>query len=391
MASDGQGQDRVKAPYRWHHSLLVAIVTASLVLTMPGIAVTGARASPPPQPVEGPGGSAYAFDPVETSRSGNLPTGAWGFALEGTSDVERGQMPVVLFLHGFGATDPQTYRGWIAHLVRRGHIVIYPDYQSEGFLVFDQSTFVANTLVGLEQGLDKAGLAPETIHVVGHSLGAVIGAAYLRAGPLDDLPPGASLTLIAPGGCSTCGTMSGFGVPLPDDLAASEELLVNIVVGSDDTIVGDGDARAIWSRLADVPPDRKRLVEVRSDRYGQPGLVADHLFVQSDGFGSEVDALDWFGVWRPLDRLIGCAESGSLCAVALGTDPVALGMGEWSDGTPVAPMVVVDPVAGTRPASTNVLWTAVWDRGEVMVAGEGQAAVQCQPRPVTKQDARTDD
>ncbi|MBA3377330.1 MAG: alpha/beta fold hydrolase, partial [Chloroflexia bacterium] len=230
MTSDGQGQDRVKAPYRWHHSLLLAIVTASLVLTMPGIAGSGARASPPPQPVEGPGGSAYAFDAVETSRSGNLPTGAWVFAPEGTSDVERGQMPVVLLLHGFGATDPQTYRGWISHLVRRGHIVIYPDYQPEGFLVFDQSTFVANMLAGLEQGLDKAGLEPETIHVVGHSLGAVMGAAYLRAGPLDDLPPVASLTLIAPGGCSTCGTTSGFGVPLPDDLAAPEELLVNIVV-----------------------------------------------------------------------------------------------------------------------------------------------------------------
>ena len=325
---------------RGWRALAVACVVLVLATPFPPVPVDGAEASPPPQSLDGPGGRTYAFAEVERARVGEIPSGASIFSPEGIPDVERSRMPVVLFLHGFGATDPTTYRGWITHLVRRGNTVIYPDYQPEGFLVLDQSAFVANMLAGLKRGLDAAGLEPGEVHVVGHSLGAVIGAAYLASGSEAGLPPVASLTLVAPGGCGTCGTMSGFGVPLPDRFEPPKGLLVNIVTGSDDTIVGDGDALAIWARLADVPQGRKRLVEVQSDRYGSPELVADHLFPQSDGFGSEVDALDWYGVWRPLDSLIACASDGTFCEIALGTDAAALEMGEWSDGGPVAPMVV---------------------------------------------------
>jgi dienelactone hydrolase len=34
--------------------------------------------------------------------------------------------PVVLFLHGWGATRPRFYRPWIDHLAREGNAVIYP-------------------------------------------------------------------------------------------------------------------------------------------------------------------------------------------------------------------------------------------------------------------------
>lgn len=320
-----------------HRRFVLAVACLAVALASPFsvVPVDSAEASPPPQPADGPGGSDYAFAAVTRTRVGEVPSGAWIFSPGEIPDVERSRMPVVLFLHGFGATDPATYRGWITHLVRRGNTVIYPDYQPEGFLVLDQSAFVANMLAGLEQGLDVAGLEPDAIHVVGHSLGAVMGSAYLALGSEAGFAPVASLTLVTPGGCGTCGTTSGFGVPLPGRFEPPEGLLVNIVTGSDDTIVGNGDALAIWTRLAEVPEGRKRLVKMQSDRYGSPGLIADHLFPQSDGFGGEVDALDWYGVWRPLDSLIACAETGRLCEVALGKDEMAMDMGNWSDGTPV--------------------------------------------------------
>ncbi len=326
---------------KWNR-LVTAFVTTLTVVALAVTPVLGMEPSPPPQPATGPGGSDYAHGGVTVERAGVVPTGTWVFSPEDMSGEERTRAPVVLFLHGFGATDPQTYRGWISHLARRGNIVIYPDYQPAGFLVFDQAAFVANMLDGIERGLAETGVTPDTIHIAGHSLGAVLGAAYLASGPEAGLPAVASLTLVAPGGCSTCGANAGFGVPLPDDLPVPEGLLVNIVTGSDDTIVGSGDALAILDRLQGVPDDRKRLVEVQSDRHGEPELAADHLFPQSDGFGSEVDALDWYGVWRPLDSLIACAESRAWCGVALGTDAEALFMGEWSDGTPVTLPEVID-------------------------------------------------
>jgi pimeloyl-ACP methyl ester carboxylesterase len=327
----------------WRTGWRMAVV--AMVCLLAGVWFAPAMAqepAPPAQPADGPGGSGYAHAAVATERVGDLPTGEWVFVPEGVADAVRAEMPVVLLLHGFGATDPQTYRGWITHLVRSGNVVVYPDYQPEGFLVFDQAAFVENMVAGTERAFDQAGLDPDAIHVVGHSLGAVIGVAAIGEGPDGGLPPVASLTLVAPGGCSTCGSTSGFGIPLPETLEVPAGMLVHAVTGSDDAIVGDGDARAIWSRLEDIPAGQKRFVDVRSDGHGEPVLVADHLFVQSDGFGSGVDALDWFGAWRPLDALIACAETGELCEVALGTDAEALFMGEWSDGTPVAPMVVVD-------------------------------------------------
>lgn len=321
---------------------VTALAIALTVLVLLDNPVLTAEPSPPGQPIEGPGGSAYAYETMTIERVGELPSGAWVFLPGGVADRDLSGMPVILFLHGFGATDPQTYRAWITHLARRGNIVVYPDYQPAGFLVPDQSGFVANLLAGVRRGLATAGVAPEAVHVVGHSLGGVLGTAYLAAGPAAGLPPAASLTVIAPGGCGTCGTTEGFGVPLPDNPRAPDGLLVHVVTGSEDTIVGDGDARAIWSRLDAVPEARKRFVEVRSDRHGEPALVADHLFAQSDGFGSEVDALDWYGAWRPLDSLIACAEEGALCDVALGANAAAFGMGAWSDGTPVTLPVVVD-------------------------------------------------
>ncbi len=325
---------------------VVTTLLLVLIATMMPVMAFAEGISSPPQPSQGPGGADYPFAEVVISRVGELPSGAWVFAPEGMSGSERSRAPVVLFLHGFGASGPALYRGWITHLARRGNIVIYPDYQPAGFLVPDQSAFEANMLAGLRQGLDEAQLAPAAIHVVGHSLGGVLGVAYLAASPNVGLPPARSLTVVAPGGCRTCGTTSGFGVPLPENLQPPGNLLVNVVVGSDDALVGDGDALAIWSLLDDVPTGQKRLIEVRTDRYGSPDLIADHLFPQGESMGGGVDALDWYGLWRPLDGLIACSETGTMCDIALGTEESDLFMGHWSDGTQVIlPVPVSEPLS----------------------------------------------
>lgn len=39
--------------------------------------------------------------------------------------------PLVIFLHGWTAMTPDTYRGWVNHLAKRGNIVVYPRYQAK--------------------------------------------------------------------------------------------------------------------------------------------------------------------------------------------------------------------------------------------------------------------
>ncbi len=75
-----------------------------------------------------------AYLPSTTARGPTArtePTGYWLF--EPTQPrVEGAQstLPIVLFLHGFDVTDPEIYHAWIDHLVRRGAVLVFPDYQA---------------------------------------------------------------------------------------------------------------------------------------------------------------------------------------------------------------------------------------------------------------------
>ena len=293
--------------------------------------------SPPEQPSSGPGGRDYRFEDVAAFHVGDSPAGAGIFAPDETTNVDRQNMPIVVFLHGFGATDPVTYQDWIDHLVRRGTVVIYPDYQDPGFLGRGQEAYLRNMFAGVGEALALLGASPDRVHVVGHSLGGVLTAAYGALAPAVDLPPASTLTIIEPGGCRNCGGQNAFGIPLPLSRQISPDTQVRTVVGGDDSFVGDADARSIQQMLGDIPAGQKAFESIRSDDHGSPPLVADHLFPQTGRSGGETDALDWFGLWRPLDALMNCADRGLECDIALGERDDHVPMGLWSDGTPVLP------------------------------------------------------
>lgn len=294
----------------------------------------------PEQAASGPGGREYRFASVQTHRIGQLPTGVTVFQPDGIDETTRHDLSVIVFLHGFTAVQPQRYGAWIEHLVRRGAVVIYPDYQEAGFLTGGQDQYINNMFAGISSGLDAFDLEPERVHVVGHSLGAVLTMVYGMLAAERGMPPASSLTMITPGGCRTCGHTPGFGVPVALDRRLPEDMLISIVVGEDDDLVGSSDALALSRMAANVPPDRRRFVRVRSDDHGQPALAADHLFPQTAGSGGEEDALDWYALWRPFDALVSCADAGHECDTALGTSDAARSMGSWSDGTPVEPLVI---------------------------------------------------
>ncbi len=61
--------------------------------------------------------------------------------------------PVVLFLHGWGATRPRFYRPWIDHLAREGNAVIYPRYQDS--VVDPPAEVLGNVLAGVRQAFAR--------------------------------------------------------------------------------------------------------------------------------------------------------------------------------------------------------------------------------------------
>ncbi len=315
---------------------------------------------PPEQPIHGPGGREFAFEAVDVTRLGRPPTGSWLFEptslrLDATKVETEPPLPVVIFLHGFTALDPDAYRAWIDHIVRRGAIVIYPDYQTSDPFAGDWDAFLPNSTAGIRMAMQELGRGGRAVPyasrvaVVGHSLGAVLATGYATAAADEGLPAPSVLMLVQPGGCAGCGRLSGnWGVPLPDLTAVPANTMVTVIVGEDDPVVGSEAARIIWEGLRGIPLERRDFVTLRGDHRGLPPLRATHLLPQTGGWGGRVDALDWFGTWKLLDLLMGCAFRGEACDAALGNTPEQRYMGVWSDGEPVTEAKVTDfpPAAG---------------------------------------------
>jgi chlorophyllase-like protein len=353
--------------------ILVLHVTAGFA-SRPVVAQTATpapatRVEQPAQPSTGPGGADLAYDGILAQHFGppadgnGGPAGYWLFEPTRPRPITfSGPLPLVLFLHGFDLVDPESYHVWIDHLVRRGAIVIYPDYQPAN-LPFARPTVaevyqsappvvaaaVQDALIQLAQpGHAQPDLGK--MAVVGHSLGATLGADFAgRATP--GLPQPAALFLVMPGCPPSCDLSHLSQIP--------PTTRVLVLVGSQDNVAGEDPARRIWAGLGQIPASHKDFIELHGDGHGAPSLYADHfvsLTTQIEAAGTtfgNLNVLDWYGTWKWLDALMTCSFAGQDCQVALGNTPEQRFMGVWSDGVAVRePQVTDDPGPPTVAAAT---------------------------------------
>ena len=318
----------------------------AILAALAATALAGA-ARPPGQPKAGPGGAVYAHGKVVRQTYGQGVAQYWIFEPDEPRPVSA---PVVVFNHGWLAMDPGVYLGWIHHLVRRGHIVIYPRYQDTAFTA--PWAFAPNAIGAVKQALGQlkgeghVRAELERFAIVGHSAGGAISADMAALAAQQGLPKPKALMIVQPGR-----GLNGRPSPLfpaADYTKIPKGILMLVVVGSDDRVVGDGDAKAIFRGATQVPNDNKDFVIVRTDRHGFPPLLADHLSPccpyrpKPIISGRGINAIDYYGHWRLFDALTDAAFHGRNRDVALGNTPKQRYMGAWSDGTPVKELVVTD-------------------------------------------------
>src|SRR5215212_6836747 len=94
-----------------------------------------AKPQQPTQPTSGPGSTEARFGGVtamEQKKPHQFIADYWLFVpsdpLAGSTTAEP--YPLVIFVHGLDEHDPAAYLAWIEHLVRRGAVVLYPEYQT---------------------------------------------------------------------------------------------------------------------------------------------------------------------------------------------------------------------------------------------------------------------
>ncbi|MCL6582535.1 MAG: alpha/beta hydrolase [bacterium] len=312
-------------------------------------------ATPPPQPRSGPGGSDYPHAAIISSVHGQ---GNLKYYLFEPDEPKPESAPLVIFAHGWGGINPTDYGSWINHLVRRGNIVIYPVYQTYTDMFTGFSKYTANCMTAIKDALRElkrpghVAADLDKVATVGHSLGGLLAVniAASWAAEQDGAPAVKAIMSVEPGGVPA--------LPLEDlSLIAADTLLLT-VVGDQDQIAGSRDARKIFYRTSQIPPQNKDFITLVSDQYGEPALIADHfaptcelpigssfLPSLSEVFGSlkyATNALDFYGTWKLFDALTEAAFYGKNREYALGNTPQQRFMGEWSDGRPVQELVVTD-------------------------------------------------
>lgn len=365
--------------FRLSASTLLGLLALCLFSSSLSCTVSAATAVPPGQPKEGPGGGDYAYAKVGRHSTGSEDGDVVVFWPEDAG--ASATLQTVVFTHGWGAMNPDYYLAWIQHLVRKGSIVFYPRYQ--GGLRTKPDRFTANAVEGVRKGLEWLSAQtslpkPDSAHwgVAGHSAGGLLAANLAIALPEAGLPRPAFVFSVEPG--RTSSSKREF-VPLSDLSKLPSATLLVVVSGQNDPIVGEKDAARIYKESTQIPASNKDWLGLSDDAHGTPALRAGHRApcaplpdfqppagveerkggflrrrlakrivseIAEDGENYEewknepicTDALDYHATWKLLDALADAAFRGQNRDVALGGGEKQLGMGTWSDGTPVKPL-----------------------------------------------------
>ncbi|SDN21825.1 Acetyl esterase/lipase [Methylobacterium phyllostachyos] len=367
-------------------TVLREALTAVAILILAG-SVSAQAAAPPPQPAEGPGSVGDRKATVVKRLIGRGASGSYAFYTAGSSP-EAGR-PVVVFLHGWGIVNPQSYGGWIDHLARQGWLVIMPRFQEVNRTRPADAPAIAESLVKstLADLASDADAKPDLARValIGHLAGAPLAMDLAADAKTRDLPVPKLIFAVTPGGIAS-GPKSR-GIVLADLSEIDTSTMLVTMVGDKDTRAADAAARRLLREASAVPLERKLFVRVLSDDHGFPALTAtlasaagvdtaydggaikpspepkdgakpppfrwsadmaltgEQQTLVSQVNLARVDALDYLGFWKTFDLAAAAAFAGS-DATSLKNNPRLADMERWSDGWPVKRLAVETP----RPA-----------------------------------------
>jgi poly(3-hydroxybutyrate) depolymerase len=330
---------------------------------------------PESAPANGPAAAdvVYSHRSVRRFELGDGPRSYWLFE---PAEPKPERAAVVVFLHGWFAVNPAFYGAWIDHLVRSGHIVVFPRYQNDvGTLprefLPNAMAAIRDALGVLETGVKHVRPDLSRFVLIGHSAGGNLAAqiAAVAPDPHSGLPQPKAVVALMPGEVVPCRE------PSLDRIPASTLLIV--AVGEDDLLVGDLRGRQIFTQASSVPRARKRYMVFRSDRHGFPPIVAEHTaptganrrldtgegvfrtFQMSLG---EVNAMDRAGFWRMTDATLEIAFASKTFDEAILDEARFTHLGYWTDGRKVTPPLISDNLASVpRVTLPNGIRVIPWE------------------------------
>ena len=307
-----------------------------IIFVLPAFIVTGQ--TPPAQPYYGPGGYSYPHSSFTFTKFGSDITDCYWIAEP--DNPRPDSAVVVVFWHGTTSNPvidsvPNGQFLFIEHIAQKGYTVIFPLYQYGGVtLPFQQqltngANVVNLALQELETGIDRVRPKRKNgkilIGATGISRG---GGMTMNVATYHDI-------LNLPSFDALCAFVPGAGQSMLGIDTSTKILIVN---GEDNTTNFAASQQAFDS-LYHIPCSNKHLIQVNSDLYGTPQLIANHTFA---GSGRRINTLDFYGSWKFAVGVFDCAFKNQNCEYCFGADTLITYMGNWSDGMPVNPATIMD-------------------------------------------------
>lgn len=317
-------------------------------LLLGGVALATTNATSPGRAPTGPGSTdAYVASQAQVFRSGRASQGRRVLWFVPDTLRDGSSAPVVVFLHGFSASNPNLYRDHVEHLLAQGYIVIFPQFNRSGLLALfsdtDQNAFLARAIASTERALDRLGpLAQrDQVYLYGHSLGGLLAYAWSAAGGPE--VQGAVLANASfAGNAALPAFVQAFVTIDPIDWAAAAPAIdvpLVLLTGTDDDIAAPGESYAAADAATNAPA--RTVWTLSSDDHGTPALSADHLAPLTRGAGIPDLIWGFFGAPPTDDTFDQRAYQAALDALIGGDIAPSPDLGAWSDGTPVlAPAVL---------------------------------------------------
>lgn len=352
-------------------SLTVLVILGSCLAAPVAMAAT-----PPGQPGQGPGGSDYKIAEVVKRGTGTVSSGTYVFHGNDTPAAPR---PVAVFFHSWGAVNPALYGGFIDHLARKGHLVIFPRFQDVNRSRPADATARAESLIhdALAALADDPQARPDLNRVafIGHSAGVPIALNVAAGAGETKLPAPKLIFGLVPGGIAS--SEKERGILLRDLSTVDDQTLLITMSGDREHLPSDRASRRIFEATSAIPATRKLFMRASSDDHGYPALTAtlaspgspkpeydaaaiklppdpprdpkqkntwkwsadmalsgpQTILTQQLG-NNGIDTLDYLAFWKTFEMAAEAAFAGK-DAAALARDPKFVDMGNWSDGWPV--------------------------------------------------------
>ncbi len=292
--------------------------------------------------------------------------------LPNLKDTNLSEIPLAILLHGFLYPDQEAYTDWIHHLAAKGIAVAFIQYPSDiwpdgvddfsptekgGVSDFMQHTYrnlsirsaldaLNREILGEERPeavhsmLDNIAISTDVLWIGGHSLGAsysffVVDYAIEKGWGQRAL----MIDLESPAPRPSQPNLQPTWSSLP------QNTIVHSVVTQDDMSVGSCAGAHMHEYFANQVGNNSVFIEVQSDKYGFPRMVASHYLQTNPAH----DALADWAFYRRID-----AQADWLTAESrndsftidwarnyLLDEAMLAPMGKWSDGTPVLPLNLI--------------------------------------------------